>query len=109
MRRQSLDVYFASRKDELVLTNERLRKSKHGNIADSIGNRLAEFEAANSLEEIPMTPPPRRHKLSGNMANYWSVDVSKNYRIIFEPYGTWSEHDLSSITKIKILQICDYH
>ncbi|MDT3359170.1 MAG: type II toxin-antitoxin system RelE/ParE family toxin, partial [Spirochaetota bacterium] len=104
-----LDVYFASRKDEVILTNERLRKSRYGQIADSIGNRLAEFEAANSLEEIPVTPPPRRHKLSGSMANYWSVDVSRNYRIIFVPYGTWSEQDISSITKIKILQICDYH
>ena len=47
---------------------------------------VQELRAANNLSEIPDCPPPRRHKLSGNLKDYWGIDYSKNYRFIIRPY-----------------------
>ena len=101
-------IHYASKKDQGVFENERLLKRVYGSQADGILTRLAEFEAANSLEEIPITPPPRRHKLTGKK-NCWAVCISRNYRILLEPCGKWEKDNLSSIVEIKILSIVDYH
>ena len=104
-----MNIQFASRKMEAIVTNERLRQKKYGQLSRLIASRLAELEAANSLAEIPEGPPPRRHKLTGDFTNCWSVSISQNYRIILSPIGEYDKTVLSSITEVEILDICDYH
>lgn len=101
-------IHYSSKKDQRVFENERLLKKTYGSRAEEILIRLAEFEAAKSLKDISETPPPRRHKLSGKK-NCWGIRISKNYRILLEPYGQWEDGNLSSIVEVKILSIEDYH
>ena len=101
-------IHYLSKKDQQVFENERLLKKKYGSRAEVILIRLAEFEAANSLADIPETPPPRRHKLIGKK-DCWAISISRNFRILLEPYGQWEDGNLSSIVEIKILSIEDYH
>ncbi|MHC1691952.1 MAG: type II toxin-antitoxin system RelE/ParE family toxin [Sphaerochaetaceae bacterium] len=102
-------IFFSSGKQQRILDDERLLRKHYGKLADKIMIRLAELEAALSLEDIPSVPPPRRHKLIGSKLDLWGVDVSKNYRIVLEPQGQWDRADLSTVREVKILDIEDYH
>ena len=62
-----------------------------------------------NLSEIPECPPPRRHKLSGNLQNCWGIDYSKNDRFIIRPIGKFDINDVSSIVEIEIVDLEDYH
>ena len=67
-----MKIYFNSSKDEKILTNERLiNKNYNINDAKRIKSRITELISARNLGEIPQTPPPRRHKLSGNYKDLW--------------------------------------
>lgn len=102
-------IHYDSKKLEKILTNPRLLKKYYGNDFSRISNRLSEMRAANNLEEIPETPPPRRHKLAGNYKECWGIDYSKNDRIIIAPTGEFDINDLSTITEVTILNLEDYH
>lgn len=104
-----MKVIFASGKDEKIVMNERLCRKIYGSLSTSIRIRIAELEAATSLLDIPETPPPQRHKLSGKNSNCWALRVSKNFRIVLCPIGAYSLTDLSSIIAVQILRIEDYH
>ena len=51
--------------------------------AIKISDRLAFLHAANSVEDMDK-PGYRLHELKGDRAGQWAVDVSKNWRIVFE-------------------------
>jgi proteic killer suppression protein len=104
-----LEVTYASKKEEKIITNERLCKRIYGSLSMNIRIRVAELEAASSLLDIPETPPPQRHKLTGKEAHCWALRVSRNFRIVLCPSGTYSLTDLSSIVAVQILRIEDYH
>ncbi len=104
-----MKIYYSSKKFEKILTNQRLNKKEYGFCYSKLINRLSELEAANSLLDIPISPPPRRHKLSGDREKCWGIDCSKNYRIVVEPQGEYDFEDLSTISAIKIISIEDYH
>ncbi len=105
--------YFAEgRKLTKILNNPRLLVKNFGrDRAKRIQTRLDEFAAANTLQQIPSDPPPRCHRLRNNLEGKFAVDVSKNFRIIFEGYD---KNDQLSVEKlqivtIQILEITDYH
>ncbi|MCD4713812.1 MAG: plasmid maintenance system killer protein [Clostridiales bacterium] len=100
---------YSSGKLETILNDRRLLKKHYNSDSIKIENRISELTAANNLSEIPNTPPPRRHKLKGNLDGRWAVDYAKNRRIVFQPVGIFLADDLTSITEIIILELCDYH
>ena len=104
-----MEISYASKKLEKILTNERMIKKHYTAFHKKIINRMSEIRAANNLEEIPHIPPPRRHKLEGDYSDCWGIDVSKNFRIVLRPIGDWDESDLKTINKIQILSVEDYH
>lgn len=104
-----MKISYDSKKLEKILTNERLIKKHYSNLYRKILNRLSEIKAANSLEDIPHFPPPRRHKLTQNFADCWGIDISKNFRIILKPDCKHNELDLTTIDSIMIISIEDYH
>ena len=104
-----MDIEFASTRMEKDLNNRRRIAKKYGHIQTALENRLSELWAADSLGDITSEPPPRRHKLTGDRADCWGVNVSKNWRIVLKPIGEFEYDDLHTITKIKIVSIEDYH
>lgn len=102
-----MEIHYSSKNLEKILKNERLLTKRYNRLAFNIKNRLSEFRAANNLKEIPHTPPQRRHKLEG-YTNVFSVDISKNYRIIFSSIDK-EIIELEDITEIIILEIKDTH
>lgn len=104
-----MKLHYATLKLERTLTDMRLLKKHYGSDCLKIGSRLSELRAANNLSEIPVVPPPRRHKLSGNFADCWGIDYSKNDRIVIRSVGECEILDLKSIVEILIVDLGDYH
>jgi len=71
--------------------------------------------AATCLAEVPAEKPDRRHELSHDRKGQFAVDITGNYRLVFEPNNNPiplkkdGGLDLNRITKIKILEVEDYH
>jgi plasmid maintenance system killer protein len=86
-----------------------------GQLAVKIKMRLKNLKDADNLAIMRTIPAARCHELTGNRKGELAVDVSGNYRIIFEPLHdpipkkddsglNWEE-----VTKIQINEIEDYH
>lgn len=67
---------------------------------------LSVLQGASTLNDVPNTPPIRRHKLSSNRKDCWAVDISKNRRMIIEPIDGKEPFE---ITSVRVLEIIDYH
>lgn len=105
--------YFAeTKKLTKILNNPRLIQRYYGkNMVKKILARLDEFDAAENLQQIPSDPPPRCHPLHGKLEGKFAVDVSGNYRIVFEGYDKNDELSVEKekIVTIQIIDIEDYH
>ncbi|MCY3946847.1 MAG: type II toxin-antitoxin system mRNA interferase toxin, RelE/StbE family [Anaerolineaceae bacterium] len=58
------------------------RSGIHPDWRDRVQDILVLLDQANSPEEMDL-PGLRLHQLKGNRAGYWSVTVSRNWRIIY--------------------------
>ncbi len=75
--------------------------------------RIVELQSFDSLKDVPVTPPLRRHKLQGSRQEEWAVVLKDGWRICFSALsedGVPSmEYDLGKIHRIRITDIRDYH
>ncbi len=86
-----------------------------GQLARKVNQRLKDLTDADSLAIMRTIPAARCHELTGDRKDELAVDVSGNYRMVFEPNHNpkpkkddgglnWEE-----VTKIQINEIEDYH
>lgn len=110
-----MELHFSSKSLEKCLTHDRLMKSKFGDCYFKLRLRINELDAVESLAEISAYPPQRMHLLTGDLSGCFAIDVSKNQRIIFEPfpksipYQEDGSINYDAIRSIKILDVRDYH
>ena len=108
-------IEFKTNKLKKQLTDPRELVKALGQRAKKAKQRMEEFKAAENLAVIATLPGPRCHELTGDHAGQLAVDISGNYRIVFEPYhDPIPEKDngglnWEQVTAIRILQIEDYH
>lgn len=108
-------IEFKSKKLKKQLTDPRELVKALGQRAKKAKQRMEEFKAADSLAEIATLSGPRCHELKGDYAGQLAVDISGNYRIVFEPHHNPIPEkedgglDWKQVTAIRILQIEDYH
>lgn len=103
-----MKIHYSSKKLEKILSDSRLIQRHHSKMYQGIVNRLTELNAVSNLSLITCNPPPRKHKLSGDYQGCWSVDISKNFRLIFSSFDTELTDEVE-ITEIIIQDIKDYH
>lgn len=70
-----------------------------GDRVERIRNILTALVLADSLEDLPVLPGWRLHRLTGDRRGIWSISVTGNWRITFE-----IDDD-----EIKNLDLEDYH
>jgi proteic killer suppression protein len=108
-------ITYKTRKLEKSLTDPKEMNRTYGYRAKKINQRLKEIKAAATLAVLKTIPAANCHLLKADRSNQFAVDVSANWRIIFEPnyYPVPSNEDgsinWSAITKIIILEVTDYH
>ncbi len=111
-----MNITFRSEKLAKTFNSERNLVREYGaENARRIMLRMAVLAAANSLDEVPVHPPERRHELSGNRRGQFAVDVKHPQRLIFEPNQDPLPRkadgglDLKKISAITIVGVEDYH
>jgi len=112
-----VDIEYADKKLQKICDDRRsiLRKFGKQN-GEKLMLRLNELKYAANLSEISILPPPRRHELENNRKGQFAVDLKHPYRLIFVPIDEITAiskpdngFDVQKITKIKILEVTDYH
>ena len=101
-------INFNTNKLAKILTNDRLIKKYYAPFYSNLISRLTELRAVRNLSLISHNPPPRKHKLTGKYEGCWSIDLSRNYRLIFTVPDE-SKLDENDINEILILDIVDTH
>jgi proteic killer suppression protein len=110
-----VEIRFKNKKLEKQLTDPKEMVKTFGQMARKVNQRLKDLTDADNLAIMRTIPAARCHELTGNRKGELSVDVSGNYRLIFEP-----DHDplprkadlglnWGEVTKIQINEIEDYH
>jgi len=76
-----------------------------GSMAAKIQFLISVLRIAKNLEEVPTSPPVRRHKLQ-NFSNHWALDINANWRMIIRGLdGT----EPTTIEIVEVSSIEDYH
>ena len=110
-----MEISYKSRKLEKQLTDPREMAKSFGQLARKVNQRLKDLTDADNLAIMRTIPAARCHELTGDRKGELAVDVSGNYRMIFEPFHdpihkkddgglNWEE-----VTKIQMNEIEDYH
>lgn len=110
-----MELEFASRALRKQMEDEKVMSRTYGERAKPLRLRLALLREAANLSDVPHTPPPRRHKLTGDRDGQFAVDLRHPWRLIFEPANDPApllddgSVDLTAVTRVRILEVSDYH
>lgn len=110
-----MKITFKTNKLEKQLTEVKEMQKAFGIMAKKVNQRMKELSASNNLEILKTIPAANCHELKGDRKGEFAVDISGNYRIIFEsdhnpvPVKDDKSIDCIRITDIKILGTEDYH
>lgn len=109
-------ITFKTKKLKRIFDSKRNILKVYGEVrGKTLINRMVVLRAATCLKEVPVKKPDRRHKLSHNRKGQFAVDITGNYRLVFEPNNNPlplrkdGGLDIKRITEIKILEVEDYH
>jgi plasmid maintenance system killer protein len=110
-----VEITYKSRKLEKQLTDPREMLKSFGQLAIKIKMRLKNLKDADNLAVMRTIPAARCHELTGDRKGELAVDVSGNYRMIFEPNHEPIQQKVDGglnwelVNKIQINEIEDYH
>jgi plasmid maintenance system killer protein len=110
-----LEIKYKNRKLEKQLTDLREMAKTFGSMARKVNQRLEDLKSADTLAVMATIPAARCHELVGTRKGELAVDISPNYRIIFEPdhnpVPTKDDGGLNweEVSKIQINELTDYH
>ena len=110
-----MNIDFKTNKLRKILTSALEIQKAYGAMAKKVSQRMDQFYAAPSLADIQANPSANCHRLTGNRQGEWAVDISGNYRLIFEinqnpiPQNEDGSVNTLLITDICILETTDYH
>ncbi len=111
-----MDITFRTSKTARTFNSARLLQRVYGpRMAKVIMIRLATLKAAETLEQVPTTPPDRRHQLRGDRDEQYAVNLVYPYRLIFEPNHNPIPRkedggiDAKKVSAITIIEVIDYH
>jgi len=110
-----VEISYKNRKLEKQLTDPKEMAKAFEQLARKVNQRLKDLTDADTLAIMRTIPAAKCHELTGNRKGELAVDVSGNYRMIFEPnHDPKPKKDDGSlnweqVTKIQINEIEDYH
>lgn len=109
-------ISFATRKMQKLCNSEKdMRKGLDARNAERLKQRLAEFKAAETLDDISRLPPARCHELEQDRKGQLAVDLVYPKRLIFEPdhrpipKKEGAGLDWKGVTRVLVIEIVDYH
>lgn len=110
-----MKIDFSKNKLKKQLSTATEIKKAFGVNAKRVKSRLDDIEASPNLAVLIKIPAANCHLLGGDRKGEWALDISANYRMIFEisnnpiPKTEDNSIDTLLVTNICILEIVDYH
>lgn len=111
-----MDIAYKTKKARKIFNSfDKLVREYGLERAKKISMRQDFLRAAVNLSQVPTNPPTRRHELKGYRKGQFAVDLTGNYRLVFEPNHDPVPRksdggiDLTQITAITIISVEDYH
>lgn len=110
-----MELEFASASLRKRMEDEKAMSKAYGERAKPLRLRLALLRQAANLADVPHVPPPRRHRLAGDRDGQYAVDLKQPWRLVFEPANDPlplledGSVDLAAVTRVRILEVTDYH
>lgn len=111
-----MEITFISRKLQKACNSEKEMRARFGKpLAERLQQRLAELKAAETLEDMRRLPPARCHELSQDRKGQLAVDLVQPKRLIFAPDHNPVPRksdgglDWPHVTRIRVIEIIDYH
>ena len=110
-----MEIFYGDNKIKKKLSSLIEINKAFGNNAKMVARRMTEIKNAPTLATILALPGPNCHPLSGDLKGEWAVNVSGNYRMIFElnhvpiPKKDDGSIDARQVLSIIILRVQDYH
>lgn len=90
--------------------NKELVKKYNVDVAKKLPKRIKELKAFNSLNDVPTSLPYRRHKLGGDLKDYFAVNITSQYRLIFrQKENNIIIEDLRKIREIEITEVSKHY
>jgi proteic killer suppression protein len=78
-------ISYKSKKLKKQLTEPKTINKTFGTMAKKVNARMKDLKASDNLAVLMKIPAARCHSLKGEKKEQFAVDISKNYRLIFEP------------------------
>lgn len=110
-----MKIEYKKNKLQKQLSSATEIKKAFGINAKRVSMRMDELMASPNLAVLMQIPAANCHSLTGDRNGEWAIDVSANYRLIFEiindPIPRTDDGSIIAIliTDIRILEIGDYH
>lgn len=112
-------ITYENKKLEKILKTEALIQKQYGRFSKILMIRLGQLAFADNLEEFRAMGGGRLHELKGDYTGNFSVRLTANWRLVFQPVETINLQEpilneqntyiLQNIKTIKIISIEDYH
>lgn len=109
-----MEISFKNNRLEKSFTDDKVLVKTYGTMAKKVKQRYKDLKSADNLFVISQYPAMRLHPYQGN-SGIWSVDIFKNWRILFtinqNPIPTLEDGgvNLKAIEFIKIESVEDPH
>lgn len=111
-----MKVTYKNEKTRTLCEDGKTAQKQLGDVAArQLRKRIRSLMEVDTLSDIPYTPPPRLHLLSGYTVPTYGVVVHKGLRIVLEP----TDHplpllgdggvDKGNIRSVQIVAVEDYH
>ena len=110
-----MKIEYRKNKLKKQLSNASEIKKAFGANAKRVSARLDDIVASPNLSVLIQIPAANCHLLTLNRKGEWALDISGNYRMIFEiannpiPETEDGSINVLLVTEICILEIVDYH
>lgn len=110
-----MEIHYKTKKLERSLTTDKGLIRTYGNLAKKIKKRMQQLKSAPNLSVIASLPALCLHPHIGKNKGIWSIDIHRNWRILFkidqDPIPTLEDGsvDIKKVTIIRIESIIDPH
>ena len=110
-----MEIHYRTKKLERSLTTDKGLAKEYGSLAKKIKQRMHQLKSADNLAVLSKLPVLRLHQHKGKNKGIWSIDIHKNWRILFEiaqdPIPTLEDGgvDIKKVSIIRIESIADPH
>ena len=111
-----MEISFRTRKLQKMCNSKKdMQKDLGTRCAEQLAQRLAELNAADTLEDMRYIPNARCHELTQDRKGQLAVDLAHPFRLVFvpdhDPVPTKADGglDWTQVTRIMVVEITDYH